>query len=59
MLNGDEISEVGGDIRRVKIGENERVVRKVVRKEVMAALKKMKGGKAASMDGTVVETQRY
>ena len=31
LLNGDEIREVGGDIRREKIGENERVVRELVR----------------------------
>ena len=28
LLNGDEIREVGGDIRRVRIGENERVVKR-------------------------------
>ena len=36
------------------IGENERVVRKVVKEEIMGALKKMKNGRAAGMDGIVV-----
>ena len=31
LLNGDEINEVGEDVRRARIGENERVVREVVR----------------------------
>ena len=35
LLNGDEIREVGGDIRRKRIGKNERVVREVVREEIM------------------------
>ena len=54
LLNGDEIREVGGDIRRESIRENERVVREMVREEIMDALKKMKGGKADGMDGIVV-----
>ena len=40
LLNGDEIREVGGDIKRERIEGNERVI---------------KGGKAAGMDGIVVE----
>ena len=51
LLNGDEISEVGGDIRRESIGENERVV---MREEIMDVIEKMKGGKAAGMDGIVI-----
>ena len=31
------------------------VVREVVREEIMGALKKIKGGKTAGMDGLVVE----
>ena len=31
------------------------MVKKVVREEIMGALKKMKGGKAVGMDGIVVE----
>ena len=54
-MNGDEIREVEGDIRREKIGENERVVMGVPREEIMGALKKMKGVKAPCMDGSVVE----
>ena len=38
-------------------GNNERVVRKVVREEIMGALKKIKGGKAAGMDGTAVKSK--
>ena len=55
LLKGDEMGEVGGDIRRERIVENERVVREVVREEIMSALKKMIGGKAAGMDAIVVE----
>ena len=55
LLNGDKIKEVGGDIRRERIGENERVVKRVVREEIIGARKKVKGGKSAAMDGTVVE----
>ena len=52
---GDEIREVGGDIRREGIGESERVVRELVREEIMVSLKKIIGGKAAGMDGLVVK----
>ena len=52
MLNSDEISEAGGDVRRARIGKNDRVVRVVVRKKIMGD---MKGGKEAGMDGIVVE----
>ena len=38
LLNGDEISAVGGDERRERIGENARVVRVVMREEIMGAL---------------------
>ena len=31
LLNDDKINEVGEDVRRARIGENERVVREVVR----------------------------
>ena len=55
LQNGDEIREVGGDIRKDRIGENERVVREMVREEIMVTLKNMKGGKAVGMDGIVVE----
>ena len=55
LLNGDEIWEVGGDIRRERIGENKRVVKGLVREEIMGALKKMKGSKVTDMDGIVVE----
>ena len=58
LLNGDEITEVGGDVRRVRIGDNERLVRKVVREEIRGALKKMKDDKAADMD-TNVEKLMY
>ena len=35
LLNGDEISEVEGDIRRVRIGGKESVIREVVREEII------------------------
>ena len=35
----------------MRIGEGERVVGRVVREEIMGTLKKMKGGKAAGIDG--------
>ena len=41
--------------KQERIGENERVVREVVREEIMGALKRVKGGKAAGMDGIVVK----
>ena len=41
--------------RKQKRNKNERVVREVVREEIMGALKRMKGGKAAGMDGIVVK----
>ena len=47
--------EVGRDVRRKRIGENERVVREEVTKEVMYVLKMMKGGKAAGMNNIMVE----
>ena len=53
VLNGDEISEIGGDVRKARIGENERVARKGVREKIMDALKKKQGGKAVSMDSSV------
>ena len=55
LLNGGEIKEVGGDVRRERIGENARVVREVVREEIVGALKKIKGGKAADMDDIMVD----
>ena len=33
LLNGEEIRDIGGHLRREKIGENERVVRKMEREE--------------------------
>ena len=39
LLNGDKLSEVRGDVRRVKVGWNKIAVRKVLRKEIMGALK--------------------
>ena len=55
LLNDDEIREVGGDIRKERIGEYKRVVREVVREEIISALKKMKSGKEAGMGDIVVE----
>ena len=46
---------VEGDISRERVGENEKVLRGLVREEIMGPLKKMKGGKAVCMDGIVVE----
>ena len=43
-MEGDKINEVGENIRRERIGRNERVARKVVREDIKGALKKMKGG---------------
>ena len=54
-MNGDEIEELGDDVRRKRIGENVRLVREVVREEIMCALKEMKGGKTAGMDSIAVE----
>ena len=48
-MNDDENSQVRENVRRVKTGGNERIVRKVKRKEIMSALKKIKSGKAAGM----------
>ena len=45
LQNGDQIKAEGGIVRREMIGENERVVREVVRKEIMASLKNMKQAK--------------
>ena len=36
---------MGGDARRARIGEKERIIRKVVLEEIMGALKKIKSGK--------------
>ena len=55
LLNDDEIREVGGDVRRETIGDNERVVREMETEEIIGELKKMKVGKAVGMDGIVVE----
>ena len=41
-------------IMRERIGKNERVVREVVKEDIMDALKKMKDGKAVGKDGIVV-----
>ena len=46
LLNGSEISEVGGNVSRGRIGGNERVVREVLREEILNAIK-MKDEKAA------------
>ena len=43
-----------GHVRRETIGENERVVREMVREEIKGALRKIKGTKASGMDGFVV-----
>ena len=45
LQNGDQIKAEGGIVRREMIGENERVVREVVRKEIMGSLKNMKQAK--------------
>ena len=55
LLNGDEIREGGGNLRRERIGENARVIKEVVREEIMGVVKKMKGCKAVGMNGIVVE----
>ena len=34
LLNGSEISEVGGNVSRERIGGNERVVREVLREDL-------------------------
>ena len=54
-MNGDVISERGEDVRKGRIGENERVVRNVLKEEIMCAIKRLKGGYAAVVDGIVVE----
>ena len=62
LLNGDEIMEARGDVRRERIGESDGVVREVVREEIMGTLKKIKGGKAAGMEwycGRNVKKGRY
>ena len=51
LLNHNEIK----DLMRARIGENEKVVRKVVREEIMGAVKKMNGGKTADMHDLVME----
>ena len=54
-MNGDVISEAGEDDRRRNAGVNERVVRKVLKEEIMGALKKMKGDIVSGISGIVVE----
>ena len=54
LLSGDEITEVGRDVRRERIEQKERVVREVVREEIMGAIKKMKGGEAVGTEGIAV-----
>ena len=54
-MHGNEIGEVREDVRRARVGDNERVVRKVVRERIMNELKEMKGGKSDGMDGTIVK----
>ena len=46
-MNNDEISEVGRNDRKARIRGNERIVRKVVREQMMSRIKKMEAGKAA------------
>ena len=53
-MNGSVVIEVGGDKRRSATGASENVIRRVVRGEIMGALK-MKCGKAAAINGIVVE----
>ena len=55
LLNGDEIREVGGDVRRERVGENERVVRELMREEIMGTLKKMRSSKKPGLDGIMVK----
>ena len=38
LWNGDQIREVGGDIIMERIGENERIVREMVREELMGTV---------------------
>ena len=45
MLNGVDIKEVGGDVKRERIRENE-----VVAREVVSALKMMEGDRESDMD---------
>ena len=45
LLDGDKISEVGADLWRARIGENEKVGNEVIREEILGALEKKKGGK--------------
>ena len=54
LLKADEINEVGGNVKRTKIGGNERVVRKVMREKIIGALKETKGGKDAGMEAFLV-----
>ena len=42
LLNGSEIGEVGGNVRRRRIGGNKRLIRKVVREEIMDGIKVVK-----------------
>ena len=44
------VQRLNWDERRERIGENGKVVMEVVREEIIGALKKMKGSKAADMD---------
>ena len=49
------ISEVGGYDRRGRFVGKERVVRELVREEVIGPLKKVKRGKTKGLNGTKVE----
>ena len=56
MFNDDFISEVGRNGIRGNVGENESVVRKRIREEIIGALKEKKGVKAVSLDSIVAKT---
>ena len=58
LLNGDPISEGGGNdnVGEESVGGNERVIIRVLKEEIISALKKMNGSKPAGrLDGIVVE----
>ena len=42
LLNGSEIDEIEGNVRRRRIGRNKRLIRKVVREEIMDGIKVVK-----------------
>ena len=55
LMNNDEISEIGGNVRKARITGSERVVREMGWEEITGTLKKVKSGRADGTDSTVAK----